>query len=366
MTISIFDSAAIESLAKRERLDPHDLRRLRCVFLKQMRGRDAALEAISDSTQRVLGDDECVAFHALRLATLIHSSHDGATKVLFETERNGVPVESVILRNASGRTTLCISSQSGCALRCEFCATGRMGLRGQLNAAEVLDQVVLCGEMLRDGEGRPIRNVVFMGMGEPFDNEEAVRDAVESLISPCAFGIEARRVMVSTVGLPDPIRRFSMRFPHCGLALSLHSARQDVREQIIPVARRFQLPELREALFDSARHATRAPMIEYLMLEGVNDSLDCDAPALLQFVCGLECHINLIPFNPIDHAPRLRATRRDRIEMFAGYLRDAGRIVTIRRSLGADVAAACGQLAQLHDRAHQAEREISTVPIRVS
>src|SRR6185369_10311666 len=147
----------------------------------------------------------------------------------------------------TGRVSLCVSSQVGCAAACSFCATGQMGIAKSLSAAEILDQVVLAGERMR-AEDRAVRNIVFMGMGEPFHNEEAVYDAITALLAPEMFHYPAGRILISTVGIPDAMIRCARRFPEVNLALSLHSVRQDVRERLIPLAAKSRLDDLREAI----------------------------------------------------------------------------------------------------------------------
>jgi 23S rRNA (adenine2503-C2)-methyltransferase len=260
----------------------------------------------------------------------------------------GFLVESVILRTGTGRTALCISSQVGCAANCDFCATGKMGMAHDLSATEILDQVVLANELLRP-EDRRVRNIVLMGMGEPFHNERNVYDAVAALLDPQLFHHPASRVLISTVGIPDAMIRCARRFPDVNLALSLHSARQQVREQIIPLAAKYPLTELRAALQQLNCIQPGTVMIEYLMLAGLNDSPD-DARELIQWLADLRVHVNLIPYNPIAASPHLTGTDRPDRDRFATILKDAGLPTTIRYSLGADIAAACGQLVQQENR----------------
>jgi 23S rRNA (adenine2503-C2)-methyltransferase len=279
----------------------------------------------------------------LQLQARQDSSLDGATKLLFRTSRDRL-VEAVILRIASGRTSLCVSSQVGCAACCSFCATGQMGLAVNLSYAEILDQVVAANQLLR-GEGRSIRNVVFMGMGEPFHNEDEVYRALDILIAPHGFALAPSRLAVSTVGIPEAMLRCAERYPHLGIALSLHSARQQTRERLIPLARRYPLEELRAVLVRLRVRRPRGLMIEYLLLEGINDS-DVELAALVDFLHELPVHINLIPYNPIPDAPALRPTPLARRRQFRDALSAAGFKVTMRYSLGADISAACGQLAR--------------------
>jgi 23S rRNA (adenine2503-C2)-methyltransferase len=223
-----------------------------------------------------------------------------------------------------------------------------MGIAKNLAAAEILDQVVLAGEQMQ-AEGRRVRNIVFMGMGEPLHNEQAVYDAVTALLSPELFHHTPGRILISTVGIPDAMVRCARRFPDVNLALSLHSVRQAVRMRLIPLASKYSLDALRAALVAVNQIQNNTMMIEYLMLAGVNDSLE-DAAELAAWLTGLKAHINLIPYNRIDTAPELRSTERPQRDAFAERLRTAGFVTTIRYSLGADIAAACGQLVQSQNR----------------
>src|SRR6185369_4466806 len=183
---------------------------------------------------------------SLAVAEAHDSQVDGATKLVLRTQA-GYAIESVIMRTGTGRVSLCVSSQIGCAAACHFCATGQMGIAKSLSAAEILDQVVLAGERMQ-AEGRSIRNIVFMGMGEPFHNEEAVYDAVATLLAPEMFHHTPGRILISTVGIPDAMVRCARRSPEVNLALSLHSVRQKVRERLIPLAAKYRLDDLREAI----------------------------------------------------------------------------------------------------------------------
>ncbi|MBY0523964.1 MAG: 23S rRNA (adenine(2503)-C(2))-methyltransferase RlmN [Gemmataceae bacterium] len=341
--VSIHDCAGIEALRHRLRLDPDMLRRWRNAFFKQHRDADEAFRELPPLQRAELA--AAVTCHHLELLERHDSQLDGASKLLFRTAR-GHRIETVILRIASGRTAVCVSSQAGCAARCGFCATGHMGFAQDLTAAEILDQVALANRILRP-EGRSIRNVVFMGMGEPLHNEEAVYQSVGILQSPRYFDLAPGRILVSTVGIPDAMVRCAERLPRARVALSLHSARQEQRERLIPLARRYPLAQLRAAAAAVAAQQQRPLMIEYLLLDGVNDTTE-DLAALADFLHGLPAHVNLIPYNPIADAPHLHPTPSARRREFAASLSALGFRVTVRYSLGADIAAACGQL--VHSR----------------
>lgn len=348
-----YDREAIERLRRELGIDPQTIRQWRTALLKHARDDLSAAARLPDAFR------ERVVLHPLELEQQFDSHLDGASKLLFRTTR-GKLIETVILRIATGRTTLCVSSQVGCAAACEFCATGKMGVAQDLAAAEILDQVVQANQLLQP-EGRRARNLVFMGMGEPFHNERELYAAVDGLLAPDLFHHPASRILVSTVGVPDAMIRFARRFPAVQQALSLHSVRQEVRERLIPLARKHRLDQLRAAVAAvnniqrsqppgaSQRAAKATVMIEYLMLSGVNDS-PSDASELRDWLAGLAVHVNLIPYNPIQGAPELVGSGRATREQFAQRLKRAGLPTTIRYSLGADIAAACGQLVQRANR----------------
>jgi 23S rRNA (adenine2503-C2)-methyltransferase len=229
-----------------------------------------------------------------------------------------------------------------------------MSVGANLTRDEILDQVIHANRILRP-EGRSVRNVVFMGIGEPFHNEAEVYRAVEVLLSPACFDLSPAHVVVSTVGIPDAMVRCATRFPRLRIALSLHSARQQQRERIIPVARHNPLDRLRSAMAEVTAIQQQPLMIEYLMLDGLNDT-DDDVAALIDYLHGLPVHINLIPYNAIDDELGLCGTAPARRREFAAALKAAGFVVRTRYSLGADIGAACGQLVRgAHDLADAAK-----------
>ncbi|MCO6455348.1 MAG: 23S rRNA (adenine(2503)-C(2))-methyltransferase RlmN [Pirellulaceae bacterium] len=338
--VTIHDRSAVERFCRERRIDPHHLRRLRHALFRQGQSVEFATAQLPAPVRaEFLQAIDCAP---LELVARRDSQADAATKLVFAT-RGGGRLETVVLRAATGRTTLCVSSQIGCAARCQFCATGAMPLVQSLSAAEILEQVAAANRLLRD-EGRRVRNVVFMGMGEPLHNEAALETALETLLHLHGFAFPPRRLLVSTVGVPTAMIRLAERFPGVRLAVSLHSAREELRQRLMPIARTHRLPELREAMRRVAEPPRRPLLIEYLMLSGVNDQRD-DCQALVELLRGIPAHVNLIPYNPVDSAPELVTSPRAVRDRFAGWLREAGLPATIRYSLGSDVAAACGQLA---------------------
>jgi 23S rRNA (adenine2503-C2)-methyltransferase len=243
------------------------------------------------------------------------------------------------------RHTLCISSQAGCAVGCPFCATGELGFARDLETAEIVDQVRWAARRLA-ADGKRLTNVVFMGMGEPLLNLDRVLDAVRALSDPGRFGLGARHVTVSTSGVVPGIRRLTALGPQFTLAVSLHAARDALRDVLVPLNRRWPVAEVVAAARDHARATGRRISYEYTMIGGINDT-DEDADALARLLRDEHAHVNLIPMNPVAHTP-WQASPMDRIERFAGHLRAAGIAVTIRRNRGQEIGAACGQLAAEH------------------
>lgn len=335
---TIYDTDELEAIRSRNAVQPHGMKLFRNILFKNGGGSLEALGALPESA----GDDfrDHVRFECLALAERLDSQIDGASKLIFKTH-DGNLIESVVLRPKTGRTTICISSQVGCACYCSFCATGKMGFTRNLSKAEILDQVTQANRMLKP-EGRSIRNVVFMGMGEPLLNTDQVFAAVDFLKSAEYHHLPGSKITVSTVGIPEAMEQFFRRFPDVQLALSLHSARQDVRERLMPQSRRYTLERLRETL--QRVSADRKVLIEYLMLAGLTDREE-DLEALIGYLRGLSVHINIIPFNEYPGSS-LRGTPQPEREWFANRLKKEGFDTTLRYSLGADIAAACGQLVQ--------------------
>ena len=337
--VSIFDTAAVDALPAAKNSDPHLVRGLRNRLLKRFLDDSAAVGDFPDSQQLVL--------HCLDLYHRCDSEVDGATRLLFRTDA-GMLLESVILRIASGRTTVCVSSQIGCAAACDFCATGRMGVTRNLTSAQILDQILQAGQLVT-AEQRRLQNIVFMGMGEPFHNEDQLYASLDSLTDVRQFNRTPRSLLISTVGIPDAMIRCAQRFPEVNLALSLHSVDPKIRTSIIPLAARYSLDDLNRAVSEVNRLQRSPVMIEYLMLRDLNDS-PAQAQELAEWIRGLNVHVNLIPFNPIDDAPHLTASTRETIHKFSASLKNVGFKVTIRYSLGSDIAAACGQLVRKENR----------------
>jgi len=341
--IAIHDLSALRALARRLKVPADALRRAETRLFKHRLPVDEVLAALPETTRAAWREQ--VDWQPLALARRRDSQLDGASKLAF-CARDGAFIESVMLRFHTGRSSVCLSTQVGCAADCAFCATGKLGLQRNLAAAEIVDQVLQVARLFR-AEGRTLRNLVFMGMGEPLHNEAAVTEVVEALRDPARFNFPDRFIVVSTVGVPAAMVRFARRFPGVNLALSLHSAREAVRRELVPASRRHPLAELRAAVAEvAALQGGRPVMIEYLLFDGLTDTA-ADLTALGEFVAGIPVHINLIPFNPVagTEERQLRGTPQAEREAFGAALKRAGLKVTLRRSLGADIDGACGQLA---------------------
>ncbi len=265
-------------------------------------------------------------------------SHDGTRKLLVALG-DGEAVESVIIP-AGERTTLCISSQVGCAMGCEFCATALMGLRRNLAAGEILGQIQAARRYLDAGE--ELTNYVFMGMGEPLANYPRLARVLETMTADWGIGISPRRITVSTVGLVPGMERLLADFPTVNLAVSLHATTDELRDRIAPINRRYPLRELIEACRRLPLKRRNRITFEYVMLREVNDSAS-DARRLVRMLAPMRAKVNLIMFNPFPGAP-FEGSERAAVEAFQAIIRQGNLTATIRESRGRDIAAACGQL----------------------
>lgn len=270
-------------------------------------------------------------------------SHDGTRKWLLNVG-TGNGIETVFIPEDS-RGTLCISSQIGCALECMFCSTGRQGFNRNLSVAEIIGQLWWANKALgvTPKDERVISNVVMMGMGEPLANFDNVVTALRIMLDDHGYGLSRRRVTVSTSGMIPQMDRLKEEVP-VALAISLHASNDQVRDRIIPLNKKYPLKDLMAAC---QRYLVKAPRdfitFEYIMLKDVNDKPE-HARELIQLVKDVPCKFNLIPFNPFPHAGFERSDN-NRIRVFREILQEAGFVVTVRKTRGDDIDAACGQLA---------------------
>ncbi len=298
----------------------------------------------------------------------VHESRDGTRKLVLEA-RDGARVESVIIpmtdasdadasaapsdddeeagvEGARSKVTLCISTQFGCAMGCVFCASGQAGLIRGLRASEIVSQVYLAKNYLRSGE--LLSNLVFMGMGEPLHHYDETLRAIRLLTHPDGLNMSPRRITVSTVGLVPGIERLGNDFGgKIGLAVSVHAPNDELRDRVIPMNKKYPLPDLMQALRRYPLPRRRRITIEYTLIDGVNDA-EAHARELGQLLRGIPCKVNLIPMNPIT-ASELRAPKAESVSRFQEVLAAAGYSCFVRTRRGDEVAAACGQLAMADD-----------------
>ena len=347
--------ADADDFAREYDLRPYRLRQLYRAAAKELLGGPDDVTTLPKELRAALRE-RGVTFSAIEPVTIQRSRDGQTTKGLFKLA-DGKEVEAVLMEHRGGRTTLCISSQAGCAFACAFCSTGQAGFNRNLSAGEIFDQAWFFARELA-GRDKRITNIVFMGMGEPFHNYDSVMEAVALLNDPQGFGLGHRHITISTVGLVDKIDRFADEHVQVNLAISLHAPTDDLRSKMMPVNRRFPIPELMAACERYVEKTNRKVFFEYVMLEGVNDSA-ASAHALAELMRGRLYHVNLIPYNSTPDAP-YAATSERRIWEFAAILDAAGVPVTVRQNMGRDIAAACGQLrAESQPRAHRASASVS-------
>lgn len=264
---------------------------------------------------------------------------EGVVKFLLKME--GLESESVIIP-MQGRTTLCVSSQIGCKMGCAFCETGKMGLRKNLSAAEIVSQVFYALHFFK----AKVQNIVFMGMGEPMDNWENVKQAIRILTDPGGFGFGPSRITLSTSGDVEGIYRLMEEMdPALNLAISLNASQDAIRSRIMPVNKSWDMEKLKEAMHAYCAHPRRKIFIEYVLLQGINDRLE-HAEEVAKYLQGLRVKVNLIPYNPQRRGP-FAAPSLEVIHRFKEHLHARGYQVTIRQTKGQKIKAACGQLGNV-------------------
>ncbi len=293
---------------------------------------------LSKETRQML-EDHFVINHIK--VDVMQRSSDGTVKNAVRLHDDLI-VESVLIPTKT-RTTACVSSQVGCSLDCKFCATARLKRMRNLNPDEIYDQVVAIDRESRLYFDRPLSNIVFMGMGEPLMNYNNVLKAIDKITSPEGLGMSPKRIVVSTSGVPKMIKKMADDDVKFKLAVSLHSAIDEVRTSIMPFNATFPLADLREALVYWYEKTKNRITYEYVVWEGINDKRK-DVDALVQFCKFAPSKVNIIEYNPIDDG-EFQQARSEAIDMYQKVLEDNNITVTIRRSRGKDIDAACGQLA---------------------
>jgi len=303
----------------------------------------ASFEEMNDIPKKLRSDLER-DFRSTSLRTVASTQADGAltSKTLYELD-GGHSVEAVVMRY-SDRSTLCISSQAGCPIGCPFCATGKFPFGRNLKAHEIVEQATDAVRLLA-AEGRRLSHVVFMGMGEPMANYQSVVESVRRIADPELLGISPRRIVVSTSGLIPRIEQLGAEKLPVTLAISLHAARNELRDVLVPINRKYPLDLLVKAAQGYADTTGRRVSYEWVLLAGVNDT-ERDAKELGRLLRRRLAHVNLIPFNPVEDTP-YKAPDRAAIRRFKEWVEGQGLNVTVRDTRGREADAACGQL---HER----------------
>ncbi|MBN1160703.1 MAG: 23S rRNA (adenine(2503)-C(2))-methyltransferase RlmN [Dehalococcoidales bacterium] len=296
---------------------------------------------------------------------------DGTVKVLFELA-DGNTIESALMYYDGGgegtrRYTVCVSTQAGCAIGCEFCATGQQGFERNLTSGEVIDQVLYFASYLREkdkGHKKPendktgrVSNVVFMGMGEPLANYDNLWRAIEMLNSAEGFGLGARNMVISTAGLVPQIKRLAKEKLQVGLAVSLHAADNELRNKLVPINRKYPLGQLIPACREYNQITGRRLSFEYILFKGINDSI-VQARRLAELIKGMKCHVNLIPANSTSN-PSFQPPIHRVVLAFEEELKRCHINVTLRQRRGQDIAAGCGQLRSRFIQDARSRREKS-------
>ena len=266
-------------------------------------------------------------------------SKDGTIKLLLELE-DGSKIETALMPYNYGNA-ICVSSQVGCNMACAFCASGLLKKKRNLEVHEIVGQVIVMNSLLEE-KGEHVSHVVVMGTGEPFDNYDNVIDFIRIINHPKALAIGARHISVSTCGIVPGIMKYAHEGLQSNLAISLHAPNDEIRNKIMPISKGYKMEELMSAVKYYEEHAGRRVTFEYIMLKGVNDSLEC-AEQLVKLIKGTLAYVNLIPYNPVDEHSFARSEDKQ-VHKFFSYLMQHGVNTTVRKEFGNDIDAACGQL----------------------
>lgn len=266
-------------------------------------------------------------------------AEDGTIKLLLEMS-DGAKVETVLMRYDYGNA-ICVSSEVGCSMGCAFCASGILKKERVLKCEEIVGQVIVMNQLLAE-EGENVSHIVVMGTGEPFDNYDNVMSFIRIMNDPKGMGIGARHITVSTCGLVEGIKKYSDEGIQINLALSLHAPNDEIRRELMPIAKRYSIDETLSAIKEYIEKTNRRVTFEYIMIDGVNDSIE-NAKELAKRLSGILCYVNLIPLNPVKEKPFKRSPK-EKTKAFAEYLNSHGVNCTVRKEFGKDIDAACGQL----------------------
>lgn len=302
-----------------------------------------------DLRQRIKNELE---FSSLKLDKEFRSQNGDTIKALM-FRKDGQRIEAVLMKHKDGRNTVCVSCMVGCPVNCSFCATGKMGYGGSLSSREIVDQVMHFQRILKQTDEK-VTNIVFMGMGEPMLNLAEVEAAIAVITDPAKLAMGNRRITISTSGYIPQFKKLVENGFRGRVAISLHAPNQELRAKMMPVAKIFPLDKLMETLDEYTALTNKRVSYEYIMIKGINDQKE-HAEELVELFQDRLAHINLIPYNPIREESYERSPRNS-IAEFSQILADNNINYTIRVTMGDDVNAACGQLADRENKKHQARR----------
>jgi 23S rRNA (adenine2503-C2)-methyltransferase len=347
------DLAELENYVKELGLEKFRAKQLyKWLYIKSSRSFDAMTD-LSKETQAILStDSRSIPIGSLKLASK-EESKDGTIKFLFETN-NGDLIESVLMQmeniqldgSVKHSISACISSQVGCAVGCSFCATGTLGFKKNLSANEIIEQVLFMQNITK----QRISNIVYMGQGEPLHNYDEVLNSIKLLRDLVGIGI--RHITISTSGIVSKLDQLAKEGLQITLALSLHDPSDEDRNYLVPINKKWPVFEVLDSLDNFAKTTKRRVTIEYVMLDGVNDS-DAKAELLGKLIKTIHCNINLIPYNQTNVNDPYKRSKKERIKSFVEILRktSGNKTITVRKERGHDISAACGQLANKHANA---------------
>lgn len=351
--ISFHEEAAVKDFLRSEKLNPLDYHKLVRSFYRKRQSWDKVLEFFAPEQAKRF--DAQFFAKSLNLKRADPSPDGTALKAVLSTH-DSLLVESVIIMHASGRNTLCVSSQVGCPMDCVFCATGRLGLTRNLQAYEILEQVDWAVETLK-AQGKDLRNIVFMGMGEPLLNPTELYKTLGILLDQSKYVVAPSRISISTCGIEPGIMPLARMFPLVKLAVSLHAPNEALRQRLMPLVKSWPLEKLLPTLDRHGESTGQKTFFEYIMIKGVNDSPELAAELVeLLRPRAHRAHVNLIPYNPGDLTGALGEvhnwlpSERSALDYFQQALKVIGVPSTVRYSAGEAIAAACGQLAASENR----------------
>lgn len=339
---SIHDENKIKELIKEIKEQPFRYAQIENAIYKNNIVNFDDITTISKPIREMLKEN--FFYSSLEIDHIVTWENWQTTKILFKT-KDWYFVEAVIMRHLTGRNTLCVSCQVGCPMACSFCATGKLGLKRNLEYYEILDQIMEAVNILTK-EWKILRNIVYMGMWEPMLNYENVKKSIDIATNQKKLNLANRRVTISTCWIVPGIKKFTVDFPQTSLAISLHAPDDEIRKQIMPVNNNYPLSELMKSLDEYTRVTNKRVFYEYIMIQWVNDDLSL-AYKLAELLKGKLAHVNFIPYNPWEWSSSdwYKPTSRLIIEKFQKILEKAWIVSTIRATMWDDIDAACGQLA---------------------